>query len=318
MKLFSFAFYNLENFFDTKNDPNTFDDDFTPKGIMHWIKKRYFNKRNKIAKVISKIGVEQTGQPPVVIGLAEVENKTVLKDLISSKQLDKYKYKYVHYESADKRGIDVAMLYRTEHFELIESNRYPIELYNDKGEAYYSRDILYCKGKVAGKLIHLFFNHWPSRREGDIESDQKRYLAAMRLREQIDYIKYENPESSVVIFGDFNTNPTDKTIENTVVANDFFNPAKNLYIHGKGSLSHDKKWLLFDQIIFSKNFLSENNHLKHKNFNIYNPGYLSVWKGKFKNIPFRTFVGRKYQNGYSDHFPVYSVLEVSLQQYISD
>ncbi len=309
MKLISLAFYNLENFFDTKNDPHTDDDDFTPKGIMHWVKKRYFNKRNKIAKVISKIGVDETGNPPAVIGLAEIENNTVLHDLVSSKHLKKHNYKFVHFESADHRGIDVAMLYRSDIFELLESNKYPVELFNDEGKPYYTRDILYCKGKLAGEQVHLFFNHWPSRREGDIISDQKRYLAATRLREQIDYIKYEEPHSKIIIFGDFNTNPTDKTIKNTVLGQDFFNPAEKIFQQGKGSLSHDKEWMLFDQIMFTNNFKTGKNAHLFKNFMIYNPRYLKVWKGKFKNLPFRTFLNRKYNNGYSDHFPVFCVLE---------
>ncbi len=308
--MFSIAFYNLENFFDTYDDPDTMDDDYTPKGIMHWIKKRYFNKANKIGKVLRNIGLSETGHSPVLIGVCEVENRRVLNDIIHSKALKKKDYSFVHFESADIRGMDVALIYDQENFKMEESKVYPVELYNFKGESYKTRDILYVKGMLYGTPVHLFINHWPSRREGDMESDQKRKLASQILREQIDYIKYEEDDPRIILMGDFNADPLDENIK-YLIQNDFFNPAENFFRKKYGTTFHHKRALMYDQMMFTRVFKHLNSPLKFNYFTIYKPGFLVTWKGKFKNLPFRTYLGRKYQNGYSDHFPVYSVMEES-------
>ncbi len=308
--MFSIVFYNLENFFDTYDDPDTYDDDYTPRGIMHWIKKRYFRKANKIGKAIEKIGFKETGHIPALIGVCEVENRRVLNDIIHSKALKKKKYDFVHYESADIRGMDVALIYDEKAFQLLESKVFPVELYNFKGESYKTRDILYCRGLLYKVPVHLFINHWPSRREGDMESDQKRKLASQILREQIDYIKYEEDNPFIIVMGDFNADPADENIK-YVMQKDFFNPATSLFEKKKGTTFHRKKALMYDQMMFTYNFKQAGSPLKFKYFSIYKPGFLVTWKGKFKKLPFRTYLGRKYQNGYSDHFPVYSILEDS-------
>jgi len=306
----SVVFYNLENFFDTIDDPKTADNPFTPKGFMHWIMKRYRNKAKKIGFVISQIGIKETQKPPVLIGLGEVENKSVLKDLIGSKHLKNIPYHYVHFESADRRGMDVALLYHKNHFELLERKAYPLTLYTNEGKPYKSRDILYCKGLLQGESVHVLINHWPSRREGDFESDHKRQLASEQLREIINYIQYEEDDTKIIVMGDFNTDPTDKHITSEVVYTDFFNPSAQLFDQNLGSLRHQKKWHLFDQLIFSNNFRQAQND-KHyfSEMKIYRPAYLKTWHGKFKDVPFRTYKGNKYQGGYSDHFPVYAILE---------
>jgi len=309
MDTLSIAFYNLENFFDTFDDPDTLDDDFTPKGIMHWIKKRYFNKANKIGKTIGRIGYKETGSAPAIVGLAEVENKRVLNDLTHTRALKKYHYRYIHFESKDLRGMDVALLYRPSVFEVLDTAVYPVELYNDRGEVYQSRDILYCKGKLCGEFIHLFINHWPSRREGELESEQKRKLAAMRLSEQLSYVKYEENSPKIILMGDFNTHPDDLHIKNEILSMGFISPAMHFLKKNKGTTVHRSQWLMFDQILFSDNFFKNRNTCHYKDFKIYKPGFLSVWKGKFKGFPFRTYQGLQYQNGYSDHFPVYALLE---------
>ena len=311
--MFSIVFYNLENFFDTFDDPNTLDDDYTPKGIMHWIKRRYFSKAGKIGKTFSKIGRKETGDFPVLIGVAEVENNRVLRDIIQSRALKKRAYNFVHYESADLRGMDVALIYDSKKFQLIESKKFPVELYNYEGESYKTRDILYCRGKIDEQIVHVFVNHWPSRREGDLESDQKRKIASDILRQQIDYIKYEEESPYVIVMGDFNTFPLDDSIKN-VMQNDFFNPAIPFYKKEKGTTFHRKKALMYDQMLFTYNFKKPESPLQFKYFSIYKPGFLVTWKGKFKNFPFRTYRGRKYQNGYSDHFPVYSIISEKHQE----
>jgi len=305
--MFSIVFYNLENFFDTIDDPNTLDDYYTPKGIMHWIRRRYFSKAGKIGKTFSKIGRKEIDRFPVLIGVAEVENKLVLRDIIQSRALKKRAYNFVHYESADLRGMDVALIYDSKIFKLQESKIFPVELYNFEGEKYKTRDILYCKGKIKDQIIHVFVNHWPSRREGDLESDQKRRIASQILRQQIDYIKYEEENPYMIVMGDFNTFPIDESIKN-VMQNDFYNPAISLYNKGQGTTFHRKKPLMYDQMMFTYNFKKPESTFEFKGFSIYKPGFLVTWKGKFKNFPFRTYRGKKYQNGYSDHFPIYSIV----------
>ncbi len=305
----SIGFYNLENFFDTVDDPKTLDNPFTPKGFMHWISKRYFNKAKKIGYVISQLGVEETQKIPALVGLGEVENKTVLNDLIKSKYLRKHNLDFVHFESADRRGMDVALLYDKKQFELLESKPHPLTLYTNKGKPYKTRDILYCRGLLANEEMHILINHWPSRREGDIASSHKRRLASEQLREIINYIQYEEDNAKIIVMGDFNTDPNDESLKNEVVYKDFFNPSEKLFKQHLGSLNHQKKWHLFDQLIFSGNFHSPNNQKFFFNeMKIFAPEYLKNWHGKAKGLPFRTYKGNSYQGGYSDHFPVYATL----------
>jgi len=305
----SIGFYNLENFFDTVDDPKTLDNPFTPKGFMHWVSKYYFNKAKKIGYVISRLGVEETQKIPALVGLGEVENKTVLNDLIKSKHLRKHDLGFVHFESEDRRGMDVALLYDKKQFELLESKPHPLTLYTNKGAPYKTRDILYCRGLLANEEIHILINHWPSRREGDIASSHKRRLASEQLREIINYIQYEEDSAKIIVMGDFNTDPNDESIKNEVVYKDFFNPSEAIFKQQLGSLSHQKKWHLFDQLIFSKNFSSPTNQqLYFTEMKIFSPEYLKNWHGKAKGLPFRTYIGNSYKGGYSDHFPVYATL----------
>ncbi len=305
-KRISIAFYNLENFFDTYDDPHTNDDAFTPKGLMHWIKKRFNNKSKKIARSLRQIGYKETQEPPVLIGLAEVENKRVIKAILNRRSLKNYDYDYIHFESADKRGMDVALLYRKSYINIIESKVYPVILYNDQGEAYPTRDILYVQLNFFGETMHVYVNHWPSRREGDMESDIKRHQAVNELEKIIDYVYYENPEAKFIVMGDFNTDPDDPYLKS--LSKRLFNPALKIYNQNKGTLSHHYQWHLFDQIMLSHNFKSDHN-LHYIDFKIFNPSFLKKHRGKDKGKPFRSYKGRHYLGGYSDHFPVYVLLE---------
>ena len=306
-KLISIAFYNLENFFDTLNDPNTNDDAFTPKGIMHWVRKRFENKAKKIAKSISKIGFKETHEPPALIGLAEVENKRVIQTIVKQGYLRKYHYAYVHYESADKRGMDVALLYRKSLVEIKAQKVYPVILYNDRGEAYKTRDILYVKARLAGHVIHLYINHWPSRREGALESNIKRIQAVKKLEKIIDYVYYEEPTANIIVMGDFNTDPDDPVLKQLYKR--LYNPAQEIYKQNKGSLNHHHYWHLFDQIMFSHNMVN-NANFRFRKFEVFAPDFLKN-KANKKHLPYRTYRGRHYTGGYSDHFPVFALLALS-------
>ena len=303
------AFYNLENLFDTIDDPATADDDFTPTGRKKWNSKRYDRKIKKLSAVISKIGVLETGLPPVILGVAEIENRNVLLDLVNTKELADHHYGIVHYDSQDERGIDVALLYQKEHFELLASEVFPLVFLDEEGETDPSRDILLVKGNLNGTLTYFIVNHWPSRRQGTVETEPKRIQAATLARQVIAKVIAETPDANLVILGDFNDNPTSNSIKQYLVQDDFYNPFESLYDKGKGTSTHDDNWYLFDQIIFSKNFFNEGNELVFRQAEIFEEHFLKSWKGKRKGDPFRTYIGKWHQGGFSDHFPVYVTLD---------
>ncbi len=306
---FTIAFYNLENLFDTLDDPKTFDDDFSSSGKQKWNKKRYLKKIDRLSEVIKQLGIEKSFIPPVIVGVAEVENKKVLEDLVNSKDLKEFHYDYVHYDSLDDRGIDVGLLYNKKLFELINSERFMLYIENEEGKQDFTRDVLLVKGNFNGELIHVLVNHWPSRRQGTEESEYKRIKASELNREIIDKIRLEDENAKIVVMGDFNDNPTNKSIQN-LVKDDFYNPMQSMMSKKKGSLKHKSTWYLFDQIIFSKNFMDtdENQH-SFKYAEIFDRDFMKVFKGKNKGKPFRTFIGPWYQGGFSDHFPVYVYLK---------
>ena len=310
-KKITVAFYNLENLFDTKNDPNTFDDDFTPEGVKNWNTDRYKTKLRKLSKVIAQIGPKKSNQPPVLLGVAEVENSTVLVDLTATKKLKPHNYGVIHHDSLDERGIDVGLLYQKEHFEVITSESIPIYLKTDEGKRDYTRDILHVTGKLHNNLVHVLINHWPSRRGGEEETQHNRIAAAQANRTVIDTIKAKDPDARLIIMGDFNDDPHSESVKNHLVKEDLYNPMVFLLTRYEGSLNHAFKWYLFDQIILSANFMQiHNNPLRYDKSKIYNDNYLTEFKGKFKGNPFRTYAGKRYLGGYSDHFPVYSVFSL--------
>lgn len=304
------GFYNLENLFDTSDDKHTFDDDFTPDGKKHWNYGRYQKKIKKLSSVISQIGIEKSKLPPLLIGVVEVENKVVLSDLVTHKNLADFHYGYAHYDSPDERGIDVALLYQKKEFELLESKTYPLLLSRPNGERDYTRDVLYVKGRLKGVLMYILVNHWPSRRSGEDTSEGNRIKAAELVGSIVDSIQLEDPAAHIMIMGDFNDDPTNKSIKKTLLSNvSLYNPMESLLAKGKGTLSHKRTWHLFDQIIFTKNFFDENTTgFSFRYADVFNKKFVKVFKGKYKGTPFRTYVGKWYKGGFSDHFPVYIYL----------
>ena len=309
---FTVAFYNLENLFDTFDDKHTHDDDFLPRSEKRWTEKRYRKKVRKLGYAISKIGSKTTRSHPSIIGLAEVENKLVIDDLLKSKFLKDKPYDYVHYDSPDERGIDVAMLYDTSVFEIVSSEVFPLDLFDEDGTRDYTRDILMVKGKLNGEALYMIVNHWPSRRSGVEESEPTRILASSKVIEIMDIITSNDSNAKIVVMGDFNDGPYNKSIKQLVNSQDLFNPMEKLKSYTRGSLSHKQEWNLFDQILFTTNFFE---YVKGKHSfskaDIFDKEFLRQYKGKYKGNPFRTFVGRKYKGGYSDHFPVYIHLKRS-------
>ncbi|WP_442264669.1 endonuclease/exonuclease/phosphatase family protein [Tenacibaculum sp. ZS6-P6] len=304
-KIINIAFYNVENLFDTIDDPLTNDDKFTPSGIRKWTNKRYFKKLQKISYVISQIGKDSSNEAPAIVGLVEVENTKVLNDLIHQKKLLEYGYRYVHYESKDERGIDTALLYRDQFFDPVNSRKIQFDFIDENGERDHTRDVLLVSGFLNGELIHIIVNHWPSRREGEEITRHKRIKAAKVVQNLISEIREEDQQAKIIIMGDFNDNPSSESIKDYLVSEDFYNPMFNLHIKGLGSLTYKKEWFLFDQIIVSNNLLEDEVEHKFIAAKIFNKRWLKTHKGKHKGSPFRTYIGPWYKGGFSDHFPIY-------------
>ena len=304
--VYTVAFYNVENLFDVYNNPSTFDEDFLPNSERKWTEKRYQKKLRKLGYAISRVGKNHSGKVPSIVGLAEVENKGVLTDLIHSKHLKDNNYNFVHYDSPDERGIDVALLYDTTKFTVLNSKNYRIELQRDHGGIDYTRDILLVTGLLNGEKVHLIVNHWPSRRDGADETEHKRLKTSNKVIEIISEIKESENEAKIIIMGDFNDDPSSKSLKQLLENHNLFNPMETLLSFTRGSLNHKFNWNLFDQILFTTNFfeLNEDSHT-FSHANIFDDVFLKQFKGKYKGNPFRTYVGRRYKGGYSDHFPVY-------------
>lgn len=309
--MFTIAFYNIENLFDTKDDKNTNDDDFLPHSRKRWTQKRYNNKLTKIGNAISEIGTDDNEHAPVLVGLAEVENKEVLKDLVNIKTLDDEQYSFVHYDSSDERGIDVALLYKSKYFKVTHSETFAVYLEDENGMRDYTRDILLVQGLLEDESFSILVNHWSSRREGAEETEYKRIAAAKKINEIIQTVKNERPNENFIVMGDFNDNPNDKSIKLMEKESDLYNPFKTVWSRDTGSLNHDFEWNLFDQILCSYNLLGRSNSgFTYADADVFDDRFLTQYHGRFQGQPYRTYVGKKYKGGYSDHFPVFIRLKL--------
>jgi hypothetical protein len=311
------AFYNVENLFDTINDPKTWDDDRTPKGRDRWTSHIYKKKINNISKVIAEIGFDLTKEPPSIIGLCEIENRSVLEDLIKTESLSNENYEIIHFDSPDERGIDVAMLFKADRFTPTLSKTYPLYLKRKDGSRDYTRDHLLVSGYLDKNPIHFIINHWPSRSGGQMRSEPGRILAGILNKKIIDSILELNPKANIISMGDFNDNPGDKSIKpilNTVynkeeiIDGQLYNPMEELYKMGYGSYKYRGKWDMIDQFILSKNLVEDKNGLFFLKAAVFNKKYLINPSGKYEGYPYKSFAGGKFLNGYSDHFPIYLYL----------
>lgn len=311
-KIGCFAFYNVENLFDTIDTPGIRDSDYTPDAPKQWNTERYFFKIDRLAEVISKIGVEITGTPPGVVGLCEVENAEVLYDLVADEQIKEYDYQVVHHAGIDRRGIDCAFIYRPDFFELKKSYVYRLD--SDIPD-FITRDQLVVNGYYDGEEMTFIVVHYPSRRGGEKRSLPRRIETAQLTRHIADSILNRDPDAKIVIMGDFNDDPIDKSVKkylNTTgkrsdaKGKTLFNPMYDLHRQGIGSLAWRDRWNLFDMIILSKSFVDEDysSYRFHRAF-VFNKPFLLQKEGRFKGYPFRTYVGDTFAGGYSDHFPVY-------------
>jgi predicted extracellular nuclease len=314
IRKYRIVFYNVENLFDVEDDSLTNDDEFTPDGIRHWDNHKFYRKINNIYKVLISVG---EWQPPAIVGLCEIENRSVLNKLIYQTPLKKYDYKIIHEDSPDSRGIDVGMIYRSDIFHPIIYSNIEVDF---PGTAYRTtRDILYVKGVLNNEdTMHIFVNHWPSRYGGYLVTKPKRARAAEILRSNVDSILAISQNANVLIMGDFNDEPTDESL--SVILNakadttnfkssDLLNLMYQLDDNWQlGSHKFREEWTVLDQIIVSRHFFKGGSGLKisDEGAAIFNSSFLLEKDEKYLGEkPFRTFVGMKYNGGFSDHLPVY-------------
>jgi predicted extracellular nuclease len=306
--------YNVENFFDCVDDSLTNDNEFLPNGIRGWTYARYQKKQDNIAKVIAAIG---GWEAPALVGLCEVESRKCLIDLTRYSGLKNLRYKFLHHESPDPRGIDVALLYQPEKFKPIHDEA--IHICFPKAPQSRTRDILFASGIIpTGDTLHVFICHFPSRLGGELESEEKRMFVASMLRIKVDSIFAANKKPNIVIMGDFNDFPTNASMLNVLKAkplNDsistkgLYNLMYKLHAEGKGSNKYLGNWGALDQMIVSGNLLNPANSIftMQRDAHFFDADFLlendKTYLGK---QPFRTYAGMKYQGGYSDHLPVYT------------
>ncbi len=312
------GFYNLENFYDTIDNPIVNDNEFTPKGEKNYTGKIYWKKVKNLATVVSQIGTDISPDGVALLGVAEIENDTVLNDLVHHPLLVQRNLKIVHYDSKDLRGVDVGLLYNPKYFTPEKSDKLFIKLPNStEDKPRYTRDVLWVQGKLDGETINIYVNHWPSRLGGEVRSSPGREAAALVCKKHIDSLAAIDPNQKVIIMGDLNDDPISPSLKavlrtrgnkDDVRKGGLYNPWVDMYNNGLGTLGYQDAWSLFDQIIISYPWLSkEQSGFFFQKQYIFNKEYLVENIGRFKNYPMRTWDGNTYREGYSDHFPTYLV-----------
>lgn len=314
------VFYNVENLFDPEKDPNKNDNAFTPTGFNHWTNKRLYKKLNDLAKVFLAIN---RWKPPDIIGLAEIENDNVLKKLCYQTGLKTYQYHYVHYDSPDARGIEVALLYRKNRIQILDS--YPVSVVFPSEPHSKNRDILYVKTLISTDTLHLFVNHWTSRFGGHGATTPKRNYYAQVLKNQVDSLLAINSNAYIILMGDFNDYPTDESMLNILQAKNYKNEtegkkpkAEGLYNlmfsfvgQNVGTHKNQEFWGCLDQFIVSKSLVNKENRwqVENREVIIFDAPFLLVPDEKYGGVKtFRTYLGPKYLGGYSDHLPIKVIL----------
>ncbi|MFC0603617.1 endonuclease/exonuclease/phosphatase family protein [Winogradskyella pulchriflava] len=320
-KIHTVAFYNLENLFDTINDPIKYDEASPIMEMNEALRGEvYKNKVRNMARVVADIGSEDTNNTPALIGVSEVENRQVLVDLVNDPQLLHKDYGIIHYESPDKRGIDVALLYQKALFKPKDSSSHVLLIYDDlTRDRVYTRDQLLVSGELDGDLIHVIVNHWPSRSGGEARSRSKRVGAAKLNKRIIDSLQSIDPYAKVITMGDFNDNPTNASFKKALKAKadkdkiplkGIYNPFENQYKKmGLGTTGYRDAWSLFDMVLITQPFLEKDySSFRFYKAGIFNKHYLTNKRGRYKGYPFRSFADGGFTDGFSDHFPVYIYL----------
>lgn len=319
-KIRTVAFYNVENLFDTINDVNK-NDEASPIMEMKGDRgKVYWDKIDKLASVIAQIGSEKANTSPAIIGVAEVENRQVLEDLVNSKRLKSKRYGIIHYESPDKRGIDVALLYQQRYFKPVHHESFDPKIYRN-GRKVYTRNQLLVSGYLDDEMIHVIVNHWPSRSGGEARSRPLREKAAYQNTKILEKIRETDENPKVLIMGDFNDDPINSSFKDilktkakreNVKEGDIYNPYERMFKKGYNTGGYRDNISMFDQILVTSPFLDggDKKFSDYKMFKaaVFNKSFLTNSKGRYKGYPFRSFSFGSYTGGYSDHYPVYMYL----------
>lgn len=318
-KIHTVAFYNLENLFDTINDPTKYDES-SPMMELNTGRQDVYNKKiRNMARVIADIGMHGANNPPAILGVCEVENRGVLVDLVNDPFLLAKDYGIIHYESPDLRGIDVGMIYQKALFQPMSTSTHTLKIYDDfTKDRVYTRDQLLVSGKLDGDFIHIIVNHWPSRSGGEQRSRSKRLAAAKLNKRLIDSLQIIDPYAKIITMGDLNDDPSNASVKQVLNAKsekeglqlkDIYNPYENFHKIGLGTTAYRDAWSLFDQILMTQPLLEKDysSYRFYKAF-IYNKNYLTTARGRYKGYPFRSFSDGGFTGGFSDHFPVYVYL----------
>ncbi|WP_413511069.1 endonuclease/exonuclease/phosphatase family protein [Myroides odoratus] len=318
------AFYNCENLFDTLRNPEIYDGDWTPNGSQAWTKSKYEKKIKNLALVMAQIGRDENPNSPTIIGVAEVENRQVLEDLIRTPVLQTGDYGIVHFDSPDKRGIDVGLLYAKKNFVVFQTSIHTLYLYTSvvqdkrktsKEKRIYTRDQLLVSGLLDGEEIHFIVNHWPSRVGGEKRSSPYREAAAALNMKIIDSLQRINPQAKIITMGDMNDGPFNRSIKKIlkvegermkVLPQGLFNPMEKMAKRGFGTLAYRDVWDIFDQVILTEAFLQEGyNSWRYWKARIFQKPFMIQSTGQYKGYPLRNNTN---EPGFSDHFPVYVYL----------
>jgi len=310
-KYMTIVSYNVENLFDTIDNPRKNDNEFTPFSKKKYNTKRYNKKISAIATVLSSINKKDL---PEIIGLAEVENKAVLNNLIETPQLQKAHYKVILEEGPDPRGIDCALLYRPDVFKYLSHKAVPVKFPFAGNRR--TRDILYVKGVVKKDTLHIFVNHWSSRRGGMQKSEPKRVQSAKVLKHNVDSLLALNPDALIFIMGDFNDEPVNKSIYNVLDAGgisehkELVNLVYSLDKQGKGTYYYRGKYNMLDNMIVSQALINNKKGVRifEKQAYIFHPDFICYTHKNGDKSPAKTYGGKNYYGGFSDHFPVYTIL----------
>lgn len=307
------GFYNLENFFDLEDTPEKNDKDFLPSGSYNWTKSKYDEKQIKMANIMGKLGSPITSQPPVAIGVCEVETISVLEDLVKQEPFKNYNYKAILIEGPDRRGIDVGFIYNADLLTIDKQSARELKIqksYAGDNWEYATRNQLIIEATLENESVAFIVNHWPSRRS----PSPYREAAGDLNRKIIDSLRQITPGLKTITMGDLNDDPVDKSLvkslgtvgkkEKLNEKNYLYNPMWKMYKNGLGTLAYRDNWNLFDQIIVSKELVEDKEGLFFYKAEIKNFPELMNPEGRYKGYPYRTYAGGSYQAGYSDHFPV--------------
>ena len=314
-KSIAIAFYNVENLFDTIDSPDTEDSDFLPDSKLNWDTEKVNQKIENLSRVL--LSINET--PPAIIGLCEIENQNILDDFIEQSNLKNYNYQVIHQESPDFRGIDVALIYQQGKYRPVANEWIEIKFPFDAD--YTTRDILYSKGLLSNNdTIHIFVNHWTSRWGGQEATEAKRIFLAELVKTKCDEILAQNTNANIIVMGDLNDNPTDKSlmegleakaVSETVANNMMYNLSLPKYQNGEGTLFYNS-WDLFDQMVVSGNLVASGSITKVKGNThyIFKEEWILFTDNNGNQRPSRTASSGRYYGGYSDHLAVWMEIEL--------